>query len=68
MFGMIILNGNRPDIALDDGTLYGGLHCGDCFRYYDGKWIDVRLEYKDDWVFVHNQAYQKIIYGKQVII
>ena len=42
MVGILIFNGDRPDIALDNGALYGGLHCGDCFQYYDGTvtWED----------------------------
>lgn len=66
MFGIIILNGDRPDIVLDDGTLYGGLHCGDCFRYNDGKWIDVRLEYENDWVLVYRGQHLPVKYGVQV--
>ena len=31
MIGLLIWNQDRPDIALDTGSLYGGLHCGDCF-------------------------------------
>ena len=42
MVGMLIFNGDRPGIVPDDGTLYGGLHCGGCFRYYDSGWIDIR--------------------------
>ena len=48
MFGILIFNGNRPDVALEDGTLYGGLHCADCFRCHENGWIDVRLEYYED--------------------
>lgn len=68
MFGILILNGDRPDIVLEDGTLYGGLRCGDCFRYYDDRWIDVRLEYADGWILVHNRIYKQIKYGTQVSI
>ena len=39
MVGILIFNGDRPDIALDSGALYGGLHCGDCFQYYDRGWM-----------------------------
>ena len=28
MTGILIQNGDRPDIVFDNGTLYGGLHCG----------------------------------------
>lgn len=68
MFGILILNGDRPDIALEDGTLYGGLHCGDCFRYYNGSWMDVRLEYVDDWVLVCHEKRLPVRYGAQVNI
>ena len=66
MFGILILNGDHPDIALEDGTLYGGLHCGDCFRYYADGWLDVRLEYEDGWVLVCDKSYMPIQYGTQV--
>lgn len=68
MVGILIFNGDRPDIALNNGTLYGGLHCGNCFQYYDGEWVHVRLEYADGWVLVRGQAYQEIVYGTQVKI
>jgi len=46
MIGRLIWNQDRPDIIFDTGTLYGGLHCGDCFAcWLDGRWLDVRLEY-----------------------
>ncbi len=51
MIGRLIWNQDRPDIVFDTGTLYGGLHCGDCFAcWLDGRWLDVRLEYMNDWV------------------
>lgn len=68
MFGVLIFHDNRPDIALEDGTLYGGLHCGDCFRYYEDGWSDVRLEYTDSWILVQNGKYKQIKYGAQVSI
>lgn len=68
MFGILIFNDDRPDIALEDGTLYGGLHCGDCFRYYEDGWSDVRLEYTDSWILVQNGKYKQIKYGAQVSI
>lgn len=68
MFGTLIFNGDRPDIVLENGTLYGGLHCGDCFRYYEDGWSDVRLEYTDSWVLVQNGKYRQIKYGAQVNI
>lgn len=66
MFGILIFDGDRPDVALENGMLYGGLHCGDCFRYYAGGWMDVRLEYSDDWVLVCDGQYLPIRYGAQV--
>ena len=55
MIGRLIWNQDRPDIVFDTGTLYGGLHCGDCFAcWLDGRWLDVRLEYMNDWVLIHN--------------
>lgn len=68
MVGILIFNGERPDIALETGTLYGGLHCGDCFQYYDKGWTDVRLEYMDGWILVHDRTYREIVYGTQVKI
>ena len=68
MVGVLIFNGDRPDIALEDGTLYGGLHCGDCFRYYENGWADVRLEYADSWVLIQDGKRRKIKYGVQVSI
>lgn len=69
MLGILIFNGDRPDVALEDGTLYGGLHCGDCFRYYRNGWIDVRLEYNgDEWMLVCHREHLPIRYGTQVYI
>ena len=46
MIGRLIWNQDRPDIALDTGVLYGGLHCGDCFQcWMEDRWIGVRLEH-----------------------
>lgn len=59
----------RPDIQKDNGELYGGLHCGDCFRYEDTE--DVRLEYNHDtgeWYTMENGKPQQIRYNRRVII
>lgn len=41
----------RPDLALRDGHLLGGLHCGDCLELWqNGQWESARLEYMDCWV------------------
>ncbi len=68
MFGIIILNGDRPDIVLENGILYGGLHCGDCFQYYENGWLDVRLEYTDEWTLICCGKYLPIRYGSAVKI
>lgn len=68
MVGILIFNDGRPDIALESGALYGGLHCGDCFQYYDGRWLDVRLEYADDWVLIGGRVCREIVYGTPVRI
>lgn len=66
MLGILIFNGDRPDIALENGTLYGGLHCGDCFRCYLDGWLDVRLEYENDWVLVYRGQRLPAKYGAQI--
>lgn len=67
MTGILIGNQGRPDIALDTGSLYGGLHCGDCFRcLIDNTWLDVRLEYGDDWVLIHEGKRIPICYGARI--
>ena len=66
MFGILIFNGDRPDVALENGTLYGGLHCGECFRCYLDEWLDVRLEYGNDWVLVCGGRRPPVKYGAQV--
>lgn len=66
MTGILIKNGNRPDIVFENGTLYGGLHCGECFQIYDKKWVPVRLEHDNDWVLVSNGKMIPIIYGCKV--
>lgn len=67
MTGLLILNYDRPDIALETGTLYGGLHCGDCFRCcINGEWLDVRLEYDADWILVCEEKKIPVCYGARV--
>lgn len=67
MTGILIWDQGRPDISLDTGFLYGGLHCGDCFRcLVDDTWLDVRLEYSDDWVLIHGSNRVPICYGTRV--
>ena len=67
MTGILIFNNDRPDIAQETGNLYGGLHCGNCFRcLINGEWLDVRLEYDTDWVLVHNEKYIPVCYGAKI--
>ena len=69
MLGIMIFNGDHPDVALEDGILYDGLHCGDCCRYYGNGWIDVRLEYNEnEWMLVCHGEHLPIRYGTQVNI
>ncbi len=66
MLGTIVLIGDRPDMLFENGTQYGGLHCGDCFQYYNGKWLDVRLEYRDNWILVQGGEPLPIVYGSKI--
>lgn len=69
MIGRLIWNQDRPDIALDTGVLYGGLHCGDCFQcWMEERWIGVRLEYLQDWVLIHDDGLMPVCYGIYVRI
>jgi len=49
--GKLYYDGNlgRYDILFEDGSEYGGLHCGDCFEVQLLKsasgWIPTRIEY-----------------------
>ena len=53
MKGILVYNNGRPDIAYQNGTMHGGLHCGDCVVcWIDGEWKTTRVEYDDDWFFV----------------
>ena len=62
-------NHDRPDIAFDTDALYGGLHCGYCFQCrVDARWLNVRLEYANDWVFIHSDGSIPIRYGVLVRI
>ena len=43
----------RYDIYFENGSYYGGLHCGDCFdEEMNGDWVPVRIEMDDDWDLV----------------
>ena len=69
MIGQLIWNHDRPDITFDTGALYGGLHRGDCFQCrVDERWLNVRLEYANDWVLIHSDGSIPIRYGVLVRI
>jgi len=53
MTGILILSDDRPDIIFDNGTCYGGLHCGECFEIYLDHWVRVRLEHWNDWILIY---------------
>lgn len=67
MKGILVFNIDRPDIAYKNGTMYGGLHCGDCVNcFVDGTWKVVRVEYVSDWVFICDGKVSPITYGSEV--
>lgn len=66
MYGILIEFENRPDILFENGTLYGGLHCGECFRILLDKWYAVRLEHSEDWILIHKNQILPISYGCKV--
>lgn len=66
MMGILIWNGERPDVAFDNGMLYGGLHCGECFEVFEGCWKEVRLELSQGWMVVENGKMMPIQYGLRV--
>lgn len=68
MTGTLIQNGERPDIAFDNGTLYGGLHCGECFDVFFNQWIKVRLEHLDSWIIIYDGKSYPVLYGVRVRI
>ena len=63
MTGILIWNGERPDIAFDNGALYGGLHCGECFEIFADCWKMVSLELYREWVIVEDGKMTPIHYG-----
>ena len=72
MEGTLIYNEyeERPDIQKDNGELYGGLHCGDCFQYADAA-EPVRLEYNHaagEWYLMNQEKPEPIRYNHRVII
>ena len=60
---------DRMDIDFDDGTQYGGLHCGDTLDVLVNpikrEWESVRMEYNDDqgWYLVgcHSPEFDLIV-------
>ena len=67
MTGILIFNQDRPEIALDTGRLYGGLHCGECFQcLIEDTWVNVRLEYDQDWVVLVRGMKCPVPYGSRV--
>ena len=68
MTGILIWNGERPDIAFDNGMLYGGLHCGECFEVLEDCWKEVRLELSLGWMVAENGKMMPVHYGLRVRI
>ena len=69
MEGILIYNEkiSRPDLVLSDGSLLGGLHCGDCLEVWiNGQWLTARLELEDNWVILSKDAVCKLPYGQPV--
>lgn len=65
MKGILVFNNGRPDIAYKSGTMYGGLHCGDCVNcLVDGTWKVARIEYCDDWVVVCDGKVMPVPFGR----
>ena len=41
---------NRLDVLFDNGSTFGGFHCGDCLAILlDNAWTPTRVEYDNDW-------------------
>lgn len=69
MEGILIYNDSlsRPDLVLPDGSLVGGLHCGDRIELQiDGQWHAARLELEDAWVMILDGVPTAPPYGKTV--
>ena len=67
MRGILVFNGIRPDIALYNGTLLGGLHCGDRISFYqEERQKQVRVEFSDDWIIVDDGKPFPLPYGIEV--
>lgn len=69
MQGILIDSEFRPDIALSNGRLWGGLHCGDCFScFFTDTWVPVRLEFLEGWVLLRADEILPLPYGARVKI
>ena len=69
MEGILIYNDtiSRPDIVLSNGSLLGGLHCGECLELWlNGHWETAWLELGNDWFVLINGSPQEIPYGQSV--
>lgn len=69
MEGTLIFNDtiSRPDLVLQNGMLFGGLHCGDRIKLWrNGQWYAVRLEYQDGWIICSDEISTKPPYGEKV--
>lgn len=43
----------RYDIRFGIDSVYGGLHCGDCFDLkVDNAWVPARIEIEEEWYLV----------------
>lgn len=67
MEGILIYNEaiSRPDLVLSNGSLLGGLHCGDCLEVWiNEQWVTARLELSDNWVIISKDAVCELPYGQ----
>jgi hypothetical protein len=69
MRGILINGDDRPDVALCNGALYGGLHCGEVFNLKISEgWQSVRLEFNGDWILVCKDETLFLPYGTEIEI
>ena len=72
MTGILIKLNDRPDIIFENGTFYGGLHCGECLSVFKENvgCVPVRLEFTDDWVLVDGGRAKifPVPYGDRVML
>lgn len=63
--GVLVFNYNehRPDILLESGVLFGGLHCGNRLILNQDKHShQIRLEHLDDWICIENDTIVPVPY------